>query len=103
MKIPIIRKGEYDASTITLGASHSRFGGNVESKKMQKNGFEDELKGLQILGLVFDAGGINQVPSTPCAHDVAYSFFAQPTTSPQLENEDFQQMDGDDLEELDLR
>ncbi|GJS33255.1 hypothetical protein Tco_0531637 [Tanacetum coccineum] len=52
---------------------------------------------------VSTAGGINQVPSTPCAHDVAYSFFAQPTTSPQLENEDFQQMDGDDLEELDLR
>ncbi|GKG25910.1 hypothetical protein Tco_0399056, partial [Tanacetum coccineum] len=33
----------------------------------------------------------------------AYSFLAQPITSPQLENEDFQQMDGDDLEELDLR
>ncbi|GJR48510.1 hypothetical protein Tco_1316613 [Tanacetum coccineum] len=32
-----------------------------------------------------------------------YSFLAQPTTSSQLENEDFQQMDGDDLEELDLR
>ncbi|GJW11542.1 hypothetical protein Tco_1577369 [Tanacetum coccineum] len=52
---------------------------------------------------VSTAGGINQVPSTPCAHDIAYSFLAQPTTSPQLENEDFQQMDGDDLEELDLR
>ncbi|GJR15186.1 ribonuclease H-like domain-containing protein [Tanacetum coccineum] len=52
---------------------------------------------------VSTAGGINQVPSTPCAHDVAYSFLAQPTTSSQLENEDFQQMDGDDLEELDLR
>ncbi|GKD03433.1 ribonuclease H-like domain-containing protein [Tanacetum coccineum] len=33
----------------------------------------------------------------------AYFFFAQPTTSSQLENEDFQQMNGDDLEELDLR
>ncbi|GJS57936.1 ribonuclease H-like domain-containing protein [Tanacetum coccineum] len=52
---------------------------------------------------VSTTGGINQVPSTPCTHDAAYSFFAQPTTSPQLENEDFQQMDGDDLEELDLR
>ncbi|GJS52378.1 hypothetical protein Tco_0625740 [Tanacetum coccineum] len=51
---------------------------------------------------VSTAGRINQVPSTPCAHDVAYSFFAQPTTSPQLENEDFQQMDGDDFKELDL-
>ncbi|GJZ72582.1 ribonuclease H-like domain-containing protein [Tanacetum coccineum] len=39
---------------------------------------------------VSTAGGINQVPSTPSAHDIAYSFLAQPTTSPQLENEDFQ-------------
>ncbi|GJY01957.1 ribonuclease H-like domain-containing protein, partial [Tanacetum coccineum] len=45
----------------------------------------------------------SQVPSTPCAHDVAYSFFAQPTTSHQLENEDFHQINGDDLDELDLR
>ncbi|GJT48515.1 ribonuclease H-like domain-containing protein [Tanacetum coccineum] len=123
----------------------SRFGGNVESKKMQKNilkhqfeifstasnenldkaynrnkpdideididdlynnlrVYEDEMKSTASRDFgVSTAGGINQVPSTPCAHDVAYSFFAQPTTSPQLENEDFQQMDGDDLEELDLR
>ncbi|GJV85883.1 putative ribonuclease H-like domain-containing protein [Tanacetum coccineum] len=52
---------------------------------------------------VSTASVINQVPSTPCAHDIAYSFLTQPTTSPQLENEDFQQMDEDDLEELDLR
>ncbi|GJV57160.1 hypothetical protein Tco_1458165 [Tanacetum coccineum] len=36
---------------------------------------------------VSTAGGINQVPSTPCAYDVAYSFLAQPTTSSQLKNE----------------
>ncbi|GKG17800.1 hypothetical protein Tco_0372098, partial [Tanacetum coccineum] len=36
------------------------------------------------------AGGINHVPTTLCAQDIAYSFLAQPTTSPQLENEDFQ-------------
>ncbi|GJR86947.1 hypothetical protein Tco_0210958 [Tanacetum coccineum] len=52
---------------------------------------------------VSTVGGISQVSSTPCAHDVACSFFAQPTTSSQLENEDFQQIDEDDLEELDLR
>ncbi|GJZ85230.1 hypothetical protein Tco_0650569 [Tanacetum coccineum] len=52
---------------------------------------------------VSTAGGISQVSTTPCSHDVACSFFAQPTTSPQLENEDFQQIDEDDLEELDLR
>ncbi|GJW07577.1 hypothetical protein Tco_1570000 [Tanacetum coccineum] len=51
---------------------------------------------------VSTAGGISQVPSTPCAYDAACSFFAQPTTNPQLENKDFQQIDEDDLEELDL-
>ncbi|GJV23529.1 ribonuclease H-like domain-containing protein [Tanacetum coccineum] len=71
--------------------------------------YEDELKSTNEVSTasgdfgVSTAGGINQVPSTLCAHDIAYSFLAQPTTSPQLENEDFQQMDGDDLEELDLR
>ncbi|GKF49913.1 hypothetical protein Tco_0143164, partial [Tanacetum coccineum] len=52
---------------------------------------------------VSTAGVISQVSSTLCAHDVACSFFAQLTTSPQLKNEDFQQIDEDDLEELDLR
>ncbi|GJY78001.1 hypothetical protein Tco_0483802 [Tanacetum coccineum] len=47
---------------------------------------------------VITAGGISQVSSTLCAHDVACSFFTQPTTSPQLENEDFQQIDEDDLD-----
>ncbi|GKA03140.1 hypothetical protein Tco_0675921 [Tanacetum coccineum] len=52
--------------------------------------YEDELKSTASGDFeVSTAGGINQVPSTPCAHDVAYSFLAQPTTSPQLENEDF--------------
>ncbi|GJR55579.1 putative reverse transcriptase domain-containing protein [Tanacetum coccineum] len=132
-------------------AIKSRFGGNEESKKMQKNSigcswcsnikgryqpevpkkiYEDEMKrssssnsasqNLAFLSFentsstnevstasgdfgVSTAGGISQVSSTLCAHDVACSFFAQPTTSPQLENEDFQQIDEDDLEELDLR
>ncbi|GJX07778.1 ribonuclease H-like domain-containing protein [Tanacetum coccineum] len=52
---------------------------------------------------VIAAGEINQVPTTPSAYDIAYSFLAQPTTCSKIENEDFQQMDGDDLEELDLR
>ncbi|GJR35115.1 putative ribonuclease H-like domain-containing protein [Tanacetum coccineum] len=71
--------------------------------------YEDEKKSTNEVSTasgdigVSTAGGTSQVPSTLCAHDVAYSFFAQPTTSPQLENEDFQQIDGDDLEELDLR
>ncbi|GJV01870.1 hypothetical protein Tco_1335439 [Tanacetum coccineum] len=66
--------------------------------------YKDEMKSTASEDIrVSTIGGTSQVPSTPCAHDVAYSFFVQPTTSFQLENEDFQQSDGDDLEELDLR
>ncbi|GKF58231.1 hypothetical protein Tco_0171768 [Tanacetum coccineum] len=66
--------------------------------------YEDEMKSTASGDFgVSTTGGISQVSSTPCAHDVAYSFFAQPTTSPQLKNEDFQQIDEYDLEELDLR
>ncbi|GJR71317.1 putative ribonuclease H-like domain-containing protein [Tanacetum coccineum] len=66
--------------------------------------YKDEMKSTASEDIrVSTIGGTSQVPSTPCAHDVAYSFFVQPTTSSQLENEDFQQSDGDDLEELDLR
>ncbi|GKF67003.1 hypothetical protein Tco_0193520, partial [Tanacetum coccineum] len=97
-------------------AIKSRFGGNEESKKMQKMVYEDKMKrslsststsqNLAFLSSentsstnevstaigdfgVSIAGGISQVSTTLCAHDVACSFFAQPTTSPQLENKDF--------------
>ncbi|GJW54794.1 ribonuclease H-like domain-containing protein [Tanacetum coccineum] len=97
----------------------SRFGGNDESKKMQKNVLKHQFENFttasnESLDKAYDstksgdfgvstAGGISQVSSTPCAHDVVCSFFAQSTTIPQLKNEDFQQINEDDLEELDLR
>ncbi|GJS08517.1 hypothetical protein Tco_0365313 [Tanacetum coccineum] len=63
-------------------AIKSRFGGNIESKKMQKN----------ILKHQFENFSTTSNESLDKAYD-----------SPQTENEDFQQMDEDDLEELDLR
>ncbi|GJZ58642.1 ribonuclease H-like domain-containing protein [Tanacetum coccineum] len=39
---------------------------------------------------VNSAGGTSQVSTALCVHEVACLFFAQPTTSPQLKNEDFQ-------------
>ncbi|GJW09806.1 hypothetical protein Tco_1575633 [Tanacetum coccineum] len=130
-------------------AIKSRFGGNVESKKMQKNvlkhqfekfstasneildkaydRFQKLISQLKVHGALISKEDINQkvyedelkrssgsnfasqnlaflsFENTGSTNEVTYSFFAQPTTSYQLENEDFQQMDGDDLEELDLR
>ncbi|GJT76512.1 hypothetical protein Tco_1043237 [Tanacetum coccineum] len=57
--------------------------------------YKDELKSTNEVSTasgdfgVSTTGGINHVSSTLCAQDVAYSFLAQPTTSSQLENEDF--------------
>ncbi|GKC32538.1 hypothetical protein Tco_1039832, partial [Tanacetum coccineum] len=66
--------------------------------------YEDEMKSTASGDFrVSTTGRISQVSTTPCAHDVACSFFSKPTTSPQLENKDFQQIDEGDLEELDLR
>ncbi|GJW35513.1 hypothetical protein Tco_0058433 [Tanacetum coccineum] len=45
----------------------------------------------------------SQGSSTLDADEVVCSFFAEQTTSPPLDNEDFQQIDQDDLEELDIR
>ncbi|GKC90896.1 ribonuclease H-like domain-containing protein, partial [Tanacetum coccineum] len=66
--------------------------------------YEDEMKSTASGDFgVSTARGTSQVSSTPCADEVMCSFFAQQTTSPQLENEDLQQIDEDDLEELYLR
>ncbi|GJZ70293.1 hypothetical protein Tco_0633843, partial [Tanacetum coccineum] len=111
-------------------AIKSRFGGNDESKKMQRNvlkhqfenfttapnesldkaydRFQKLISQLEVHAAPVSKEDINQnstsqVSSTPGADEVVCSFFAQQTTSPPLDNEDLQQIDQDDLEELDIR
>ncbi|GJV50784.1 hypothetical protein Tco_1446525 [Tanacetum coccineum] len=103
-------------------AIKSRFGGNEESKKMQKNdgswvlpiskGIDINQKFLrslppswnQIALIMRNKPDIDEIDIDDLLNILGpCSFFAQPTTNPQLENEDFQQIDEDDLEELDLR
>ncbi|GKC96220.1 putative ribonuclease H-like domain-containing protein, partial [Tanacetum coccineum] len=47
---------------------------------------------------VSTASGISQVPSTLCAYDATCSFFAQPTTTPPIDNEESTLIDNADLE-----
>ncbi|GJS18117.1 putative ribonuclease H-like domain-containing protein [Tanacetum coccineum] len=129
-------------------AIKSRFRGNEESKKVQKNVLKHQFENFTIvpnerLDKAYDsqialimrnkpyidqtdiddlynnlrvyeyemkrvntAGGTSstsQGSSTPGADEVVCSFFAQQTTSHPLDNEDFQHIDQDDLEELDIR
>nr|GEV25881.1 hypothetical protein [Tanacetum cinerariifolium] len=72
--------GIKDAKTL-WSAIKTRFSGNAESKKMQKN-----------------AQG-----SSSYADELMFSFFANQSSTPQLDNKDLEKTDQDDLEVMDLK
>ncbi|GJZ08246.1 hypothetical protein Tco_0542529 [Tanacetum coccineum] len=49
------------------------------------------------------AYGSNSANTDSMSDDVIYSFFANQSNSPQLNDEDLQLIDADDLEEMDLK
>ncbi|GJR12444.1 ribonuclease H-like domain-containing protein [Tanacetum coccineum] len=54
-------------------------------------------------GSTNQAHGSNSANTDSMSDVVIYSFFANQSNSPQLDNEDLQQIDADDLEEMDLK
>ncbi|GJV09128.1 hypothetical protein Tco_1346784 [Tanacetum coccineum] len=105
-------------------AIQSRFGGNEESKKMQKNILKHQFENFTTasnekttnntnevstasgdfgVSTAAGTGSSSQVSLNPCVDEVMCSFFAQQTTNPLIDNKDVQQIHEDDLEELDLR
>ncbi|GKA30716.1 ribonuclease H-like domain-containing protein [Tanacetum coccineum] len=52
---------------------------------------------------VYTASSHGQASSSTYADDVMFSFFANQSNSPQLDNEDLEQIDTDDLKEMDLK
>ncbi|GKE21831.1 ribonuclease H-like domain-containing protein [Tanacetum coccineum] len=52
---------------------------------------------------VSTASSQGQSSSSTYADDVMFSFFANQSNSPQLDNKDLEQIDTDDLEEMDLK
>nr|GEU45338.1 copia protein [Tanacetum cinerariifolium] len=77
--------GIKDAKTL-WAAIKSRFGGNAESKKMQKN------------AIVLRHKVPHHMLMNSCSH-----FFANQFSTLQLDKEDLKQIDQDDLEEIDLK
>nr|GEU69647.1 ribonuclease H-like domain-containing protein [Tanacetum cinerariifolium] len=103
-------------------AIKNRFGGNKESKKMQKtilkqnyeNFAASSQEGLdktydstnEIINAahgVSTASSKDQASTASYADDVMFSFFSNQSNTPQLDNEDLEQIDTDDLEEMDLK
>ncbi|GJZ52208.1 ribonuclease H-like domain-containing protein [Tanacetum coccineum] len=105
-----------------LKAKSTLFGGNKESKKMQKTILKQQYENFAAsrsegLDKTYDstneavstahevstASSQGQAFSLTYADDVMFSFFAKQSNSPQLDNEDFEQIYTNDLEEMNLK
>ncbi|GJU97088.1 hypothetical protein Tco_1326359 [Tanacetum coccineum] len=99
-----------DAKSL-LQAIEKRFGGNAATKKTQRNLLKQHTSSTN--GAVNTAHGattastqataVNSTTIDNLSDVVICAFFASQPNSPQLNNEDLQQIHPDDLEEIDLR
>nr|GEU51948.1 hypothetical protein [Tanacetum cinerariifolium] len=97
-----------DAKSL-LHAIEKRFGGNVATKKTQRNllntnntnGGVNTAHGATTANT--QATTVNSITIDNLSDVVICSFFASQPNNPQLDNEDLQQIHLDDLEEMDLR
>ncbi|GJU91837.1 hypothetical protein Tco_1304260 [Tanacetum coccineum] len=104
---------------LVLEEFKSRFGGNKESKKVQKTILKQQYENFiasrsERLDKTFDRFQklisqleihvlSGQAYTLTYADDVMFSFFANQFNSPQFDNEDLEQINTDDLEEMDLK
>ncbi|GJT35464.1 retrovirus-related pol polyprotein from transposon TNT 1-94 [Tanacetum coccineum] len=110
-----------DAKTL-WEAIKTRFGGNKESKKMQKTILKQQYENFtasrsegldktydstnEAVNTAYEVSTANSqghASSSSYANDVMFSFFVSQSNSQQLDNEDLEQIDTDDLEEMDLK
>ncbi|GKB07668.1 hypothetical protein Tco_0835952 [Tanacetum coccineum] len=98
-----------DAKSL-LQTIEKRFGGNAATKKTQRNLLKQHTSSTN--GVVNTAHGataastqataVNSTTIDNLSDAVICAFFASQPNSPQLDNEDLQQINPDDLEEMDL-
>ncbi|GKA09820.1 hypothetical protein Tco_0689253 [Tanacetum coccineum] len=99
-----------DAKSL-LQAIEKRFGGNAATKKTQRNLLKQQYENFtasssEVLDQTFDRLQkliINSTAIDNLSDVVICAFFASQPNSPQLDNEDLQQIHPDNLEEMDLR
>nr|GFA60076.1 ribonuclease H-like domain-containing protein [Tanacetum cinerariifolium] len=100
-------------------AIKTRFRGNKESKKLQKTILKQYYENFAASRAEDNTSSINEAVNTAhdvsttssqgqafastYADDVMFSFFANQSNSPQLDNKDLKQIDTDDLKVMDLK
>ncbi|GJZ84730.1 hypothetical protein Tco_0650069 [Tanacetum coccineum] len=104
----------YKYAKTLMEAIEKRFGGNKESKKTHKTLLKQQYENFngsssEGLDQIYDRlqkliRQLEILANTDSMSDaVIYSFFANQSNSPQLNDDDLQQIDVDDLEEMDLK
>nr|GEU33497.1 ribonuclease H-like domain-containing protein [Tanacetum cinerariifolium] len=96
-----------DAKSL-MEAIEKRFGGNKETKKVQKTLLKkhtnESVSAVTSVSADSTKVPISTLPIVDNLSDaVIYSFFASQSNSPQLDNDDLKQIDADDLEEMNLK
>nr|GEV77576.1 ribonuclease H-like domain-containing protein [Tanacetum cinerariifolium] len=94
-----------------MEAIEKRFGGNKETKKVQKTllkqqyeNFTGLISAVTSISATSTKVPVSALPNVDNLSDaVIYSFFASQSNSPQLDNDDLKQINADDLEEMDLK
>ncbi|GJX37843.1 hypothetical protein Tco_0251146 [Tanacetum coccineum] len=69
---------------------------------VSSNNFSSTNETVNTAHSVFAASSKDQASTASYVDDVMFSFFANQSNAPQLDNEDLEQIDADDLEEMDL-
>nr|GEV75468.1 hypothetical protein [Tanacetum cinerariifolium] len=96
-----------DAKSL-MEAIKKRFGGNKETKKVQKTLLKrhtnESVSAVASVSAASTKVPVSSLPNVDNLSDVVInSFFASQSNSPQLDNDDLKQIDADDLEEMDLK
>ncbi|GJT98436.1 ribonuclease H-like domain-containing protein [Tanacetum coccineum] len=89
-----------DMNLKLLRSLPSKFKGSLSSSQNSQN---VAFVSSNSSGSTNQAHGSNSTNTDSMSDAVIYSFFANQSNSPQLDNEDFQQIDADDLEKIDLK
>ncbi|GJX45575.1 retrovirus-related pol polyprotein from transposon TNT 1-94 [Tanacetum coccineum] len=103
-----LKLNTYKSAKTLMEAIDKRFGGNKESKKVQKTLLKQHInEAVKTAHGVSTANSKNNASTLPnvdsLSDAVIYSFFASQSNSSQLDNKDLKQIDPDDLEEMDLK
>ncbi|GJX33771.1 ribonuclease H-like domain-containing protein [Tanacetum coccineum] len=97
--IALIMRNKTDLDTLSMDDLYN----NLKVYEVEIKGQSSSSSNSQNVAFVSSENTSRQASSSTYADHVMFSFFANQSNSPQLDNEDLEQIDTDDLKEMDLK